>query len=356
MSHFLRKIPFMLLVLASLLTGILTGWFRAGFNIPALGGLYLDHAAIMTGSFLGTVILIERIVAMKKIYLFAFPIINASSLIFYFLNLEEIAFLCLIIGALGLFYVFFLINKKHSDLPHQIMWAGTAAWLIGNVHLLIFHGYAHSILWWMAFLLLTIVGERLELSRFLPISSTKRKALVFLLFVFLISCILPFHLGGQMLTGITLLLIAFWLMFYDMARKSVKKPGVHRFSAIALFFGYGWLVLSGLLFILNDTGFISYDSLIHSFFLGFVFSMIFAHAPIILPGVLGINYKPFHSSLYLWVLLFQLSLIIRIVGGMFRFPLWKQYASLANGILILCFILNLMLLLIINRRHYLQKS
>lgn len=331
----------LLLVLACLISGILTGWFRLGFDLP-VSKIFLDHGAMMTGSFLGTVILIERIVTFKKKWLFAFPIINASSILFFYFNWSQSAFSCLIIGSVGLVLVFYLINLKQSDLAHQVMWVGAAMWLIGNVHLLIYQLYANSILWWMGFLLLTIVGERLELTRFLPLSWLKKNILLLFLLLFVISCWLPFHFGGQWLTGISLLLIAIWLLLYDMVRKSVKKPGIHRFSALTLICGYCWLAVTGLFYWMDGTGGIPYDALIHAFFLGFVFSMIFAHAPIILPGVLELGFKPYHPILYLWVGIFQLSLGIRIVGDLMEFPLWKQYGGLINGLVILFFLVNVM--------------
>ncbi len=336
----LRKIPFILLVAACLITGIFTGWYRLGFDLP-VEAVFLHHGAIMTGSFLGTVILLERIVAMKKKWLFAFPLINSASIFFYFLDLKEFAFACLIIGAIGLVFVFYLINLKHPDLPHRIMWIGATAWLIGNIHLFLFASYAHSILWWMAFLLLTIVGERLELSRFLPVSDTKKYVLLAFLALFLVSCVLPFHLGGQYLTGASMVLISAWLVHYDMIRKSIRMAGIHRFSAITLLFGYIWLAITGVLYLLNMMVDVTYDALIHSFFLGFIFSMIFAHAPIILPGVLGLNLRPYHPALYIWVVIFQLSLLIRVIGGMFAIGGWKQWGGLVNGLVIFLFLINL---------------
>lgn len=339
----------MLLILAALISGILTGWLRLGVELPLLS-VYLDHGAMMTGSFLGTVILIERIITQKKAWLYAFPLINASSIIFYYLDLRNVAFYCLIVGAIGLFYIYLRINNKHSDLPHLLMWIGAACWAIGNIHLLMFQLYAHSILWWMAFLLLTIVGERLELSRFLPLSATKKKLLVALLVLFLISSILPFHFGGELLTGISLILMAFWLLLYDMARKSIKKPGIHQFTAFTLICGFFWLAVSGVFYLINHTGVISYDALIHSFFLGFIISMIFAHAPIILPSVLGLTFKPFHRILYVWVALFQLSLVMRITGGLFTISVWKLYGGIANGVAIILFLLSLMSLIVLRKK------
>ncbi|SFT70710.1 hypothetical protein SAMN04489724_1719 [Algoriphagus locisalis] len=345
--HWLNKAPFFVLVLFCLISGISTGWFRLGYDVP-VSKIYLNHGAIMTGSFLGTVILIERIVTFQKNWLFVFPAINAFSILFFYLGWGQFALYCLVVGALGLVYVFYLINLKQSDLAHQVMWIGAAMWLIGNVHLLIFQMYANSILWWMGFLLLTIVGERLELTRFLPLSRLIRSFLVLFLVLFVISYMLPFHFGGQWLTGISLCLTALWLLLFDMIRKSVKKPGIHRFTAVTLGCGYVWLVVSGLCYLMDAMWGVSYDALIHTFFLGFVFSMIFAHAPIILPGVLGQASKPYHSILYIWVGIFQLSLVVRILGDFLSFFYWKQLGGIINGVVILIFILNVMGLMLLD--------
>lgn len=346
-KQLLNKAPMMLLVVACLILGILTGWFRLGFDLP-VSKVFLHHGALMTGSFLGTVLLIERMVTFKKKWLFAFPVINAFSLLFFYLNWNQIAFSCLIIGSLGLVFVFYLINLKQSDPAHQVMWVGSAMWLVGNTHLLIFQMYANSILWWMGFLLLTVVGERLELTRFLPLSQFKKNILLLLLLLFVNSCVLPFHMGGQLLTGISLTGIGIWLLLFDIIRKSIKKQGIHRFSAITLSFGYGWLVVAGIFYLFNQSGIIPYDALIHSFFLGFVFSMIFAHAPIILPGVLGLVLKPYHPILFLWVGIFQISLLLRILGDLLSFLSWKQVGGFINGVVILIFIVNVVGLLMVN--------
>lgn len=348
-SSHISRLLIAVLILASLISGILTGWFRLGIELP-LSHVFLDHGAMMTGSFLGTIILIERIVSQKKNWLFLFPLINVSSLVFYYLDLPTLAFSCLIFGSAGLFYVLFRINQNHSDLPHQIMWIGAACWFIGNLHLWLFKLYAHSILWWMAFLLLTIVGERLELSRFLPLSAFKRIAVVVFLIMFLVSCVLPFHIGGQELTGTSLILVACWLLIFDMSRKSIKKPGIHQFAAITLICGYFWLVVTGVFYLFNITGAVTYDALIHSFFLGFIFSMIFAHGPIILPGVLKLTVKPYHRMLYLWVFLFHFSLIIRIMGGMLPMLLWKQLGGILNSVAIVLFFVNLAGLVVFKQK------
>jgi hypothetical protein len=58
-----------------------------------------------------------------------------------------------------------------------------------------------------------------------------------------------------------------------------------------------------------------YDAALHSFFIGFVFSIIFSHAPIILPAVLKKPIKIYRPVLYIWFGLLQAALLLRIAGA-----------------------------------------
>lgn len=339
----LIKLPIGVLAIGSLVLGILTGWYRLGWELP-IGTEYLHHGAIMTGSFVGTVILLERTISLKKKWLYIFPLINGLSLIFFLTNDIELAISSLIVGSVGLCVVFYFIIDLQDDLPHRVMWAGAGAWLIGNVLHLIYLNYAQSILWWMAFLLLTISGERLELTRFLPVTRTQKSLLASLLIGFLIACALPFHLAGGYLIGGLLVFVSIWLLKYDMIRKSVKRPGLNRYMALTLCCGYIWMGLTGVFYIIDGWVAVPYDVLVHCFFLGFVFSMIFAHAPIILPAVLKSPVKPFHPLLYLLISLFQGSLVVRMLADFQLFNSMRQIGGMLNGVLILLFLITLMIL------------
>ncbi len=328
------------LIVISLLMGIFSGWYRLGFALP-LGSVIIHHGAIMTGSFLGSVIILERIVAFKKPWLYLIPVVNGSSIVWYLLGWNTLAHCCLVAGSVGLVYVFYRINRIYADLAHLIMWGASACWLVGNIFLLSYKAYAYSIMWWIAFLMITIAAERLELNRFLPVSKAKKYMLVYLMALFVIACIVPFHTAGRMMAGLSMMLIALWLLQYDMIWKAIKMPGIHRYSAVLLLMGYCWLWVSGLLFLFEKTGYVHYDALLHTFFIGFVFSMILAHAPIILPGVLGLSQRPYHPSLYVWGVLLQITLLVRVMGGMLSMSQLKYFGGLANGIVILLFLVNL---------------
>ena len=128
---------------------------------------------------------------------------------------------------------------------------------------------------------------------------------------------LPAERLGVEIAGAGLLLQALWLARYDVARRTVRMGGVTRYMAAALLAGYVWLGVGGVLWIAGDptqlAGF-AYDASLHAIFLGFVMSMVFAHAPVIVPAVLGVK-LPYHRGFYIPLALLHASLALRLLGG-----------------------------------------
>ena len=126
-----------------------------------------------------------------------------------------------------------------------------------------------------------------------------------------------------------------------MVRKSIRKKGLHRFSAVMLGIGYVWLALAGICMMLSDFTPIAYDVLVHTFFIGFTFSMIFAHGPVILPGIAKLPFQPFSPVLYIWGISLHLSLLLRICGSVHGFYPLKFWGGIMNGIFILAYFLTI---------------
>jgi hypothetical protein len=135
-----------------------------------------------------------------------------------------------------------------------------------------------------------------------------------------------------------------WMLRFDMARKALKKKGLHQYSAVILLVGFIWLILTGFLFWFANRLPFGYDASLHGFFLGFVFSMIFAHAPIILPGVLKFNFKSYHPSLYVWFGLMQISLLVRISTNFWVWQELRLWVGLINGIAIVGFFIHIIII------------
>ena len=87
--------------------------------------------------------------------------------------------------------------------------------------------------------------------------------------------------------------------------------------AVALLAGYAWLLLAGAVWLVLGpvmSGSRGYDAVVHAVFLGFAMSMVLAHAPIILPAVLG-RALPYRPVMYLPLGLLQFGLVLRILIG-----------------------------------------
>ena len=84
-----------------------------------------------------------------------------------------------------------------------------------------------------------------------------------------------------------------------------------------------------------------YDAMLHTVFVGFVFAMIFAHAPVILPAILGRTTSPYQSALYVPLLLLHTSLLLRVVGDLQGWWSGRQWGGLLNALAVLLFLLTL---------------
>jgi hypothetical protein len=102
-----------------------------------------------------------------------------------------------------------------------------------------------------------------------------------------------------------------------------------------------WLGVSGLLCLIFG-GVISgphYDAILHAVFLGFVFAMIFGHAPIIFPAVSG-RAMSFQSTFYVHLGLLHLSLVLRVIGDLAGWLTARRWGGLLNVLAVLLFLGN----------------
>ena len=133
-----------------------------------------------------------------------------------------------------------------------------------------------------------------------------------------------------------------WLARHDVARRTVRQRGLTRFMAICLLGGYAWLGVGGAIAAFTGVAMpgLLYDAMLHAVFLGFVISMVFAHAPIIFPAVLGLPlaYRP---GFYRHVVVLHISLILRVVGDLSdSLGRWRVWGGLLNAAALLLFMFN----------------
>lgn len=351
-THAIRKerLPLLALAILCLLAGLWSGLTRIGWNTYILP-LTAHHGAVMVGGFLGTLISLEKVIPLKKKLLLIIPLINASSVLFFIIENPSLAIGALIVSSASMLFVFLYYFLLQRNVIYMLMMAGAACWLVGNVLLATKAFYPLAFPWWTAFALLIIAAERLELTAFLPVKKITKQAFNILLILFIIGVTLSFHGTGNLISGIALIGIALWLMRYDIIGINIKKSGLSRYVSTSLVCGYFALLLTGLFFFTLSDQWLNYDALVHSFFIGFVFSMIFAHGPMILPGVLGIAVSPYSKLLYLWLMILQTSWLLRVYTDVMVNLEIRKVSGLLSAIAILGYFITMGVLILRSKRH-----
>jgi hypothetical protein len=297
----------------------------------------------MVCGFLGTLIGVERAVALGAVWPYAAPLLTALGALALLAGLP--AQPLMVLGSVGLMAIFAVIVWRQCALATVTMALGALLWLVGNACWLVGWPVAQVVPWWSGFLVLTIAGERLELSRLLRLS-VWHHAMFLLALSLLLAGLLLLTTGcvyGGQVAGGGMLALAWWLLQYDIARRTVWQAGLTRFIAICLLSGYGWLGVGGVL-TWRFAGILAgpyYDAMLHTVFVGFVFAMIFGHAPIILPAILGRPISPYHPALYVPLLLLHASLLLRVVGDLQGWWAGRQWGGLLNALAVLLFLLTL---------------
>lgn len=350
------RLPVLLLGMLALVVGVLAGLARLAVAVP--GGAAAQagsHGALMIAAFLGTVISLERAVALAS---------NPSSSLGTRLW-PYLAPLCAGLGGLALLSgaplwtaqaLFIvagslltagstLILRQQPAMYTATLALGALSWLIGNITWGSTGVILMAVPWWMAFLVLTIAGERLELARFLPTPAAAKRAFAIIVAVMLSGLVMAYwrEEPGLPLFAAGLIALSLWLLRYDIARHTVRQTGLPRYIAACLLAGYAWLAFGGLLGAAGgfSPGNPLRDAALHAVFLGFVFSMIFGHAPIIFPAVARVKI-PYHPAFYLQLAVLHASLLARVVGDLGDMTGVRQAAAIANGIALLIFVVTVL--------------
>src|SRR5574343_688440 len=337
------RLPLLFFGMLSLLGGVLAGLARLGWDVPAPAAQAAGvHGPLMIAAFFGTVISLERAVAIGQGWAYLAPLAaGAGGLVLLAGAPLAVGQLLGTLAALGLIAASLVAWNRQKAIFTVVLALGAACWLLGNLAWLVLGDAVAAVSWWLLFLVLTIAGERLELTRFLPTPPVAKK-----LFIAIVGLLLgAAALGVERMLGASLIALAGWLLRYDLPRRNIGQAGLTRFIATCLLSGYGWLAIGGLLGLTGAfaPGHPWRDAALHAISLGFVFAMVFGHAPIIFPAVTRIKI-PYHPALYLPLALLHLTLAVRIVGGLSDNFALRQYAALTNGLVLLVFIATMVTL------------
>ena len=339
----LHRLPLLLLGFAALAVGTGSGLARMGVPMPDVAATAAAwHGPLMMCGFLGTVISLERAVAIGRGWAYAGPLcagLGGLAIVAGFVQFAP----WLVLGASVLLLAASLdIVARQRAMFTWTMAAGALSWAVGNALWAAGASVQSVVAWWLAFLVLTIAGERLELSRFLPPSAAARRTfggIVGLVGAGLLTATWPW---GQVLFGTGLVALAIWLLKQDVARRTVRARGLTRFMAMCMLSGYAWLAIGGAIVVAAGglvPGTASYDAALHALGLGFVFSMVFGHAPVIVPSVVRAA-VPYHATFYAPLFLLQLSLAARLWGDVTGDFDLRRGGGILNAVALATFILG----------------
>ena len=360
-------LAFLALAGAALLAGLDASLVRLGALAPvpstSLGSI---HGLLMIYGFLGTAICLERAVALqsdgRRIWAYAAPLLTGAggvSAIVIALNpavrnaLSDLPIPRLAAAHLAGFapermmpgflmtagmttlasiycYVWSRRQASHAVLI-QLLGA-----LIGLGGILLWWRGVDTprvVTWWLAFLVVTIVGERVELARLaFATGSTQRRITVecaALMVGLALALFAPFL--GYPLIGASLGILVADTAWHDVARGTVRTSGLPRLAGVCMLSGYGWALVPSILWVVAPPAFdgYGYDASVHAITIGFVVSMLLAHAPVIIPAVAR-REVPYHWAMWVPFVFLQLSLALRLLAGARKaeYP-WRLGGTLA---------------------------
>lgn len=327
----------------SLMAGLLAALALVG--LPVVDGdarLPSIHGPLMVIGFVTTLIGLERAVSLRALWGFLAPLLTGLGGILLLTPVPVSAALAVqCAGLLALVAVYSRLWDRAPSVPVGVEWLGSVLALGAGLLWLGGVGTPAVMPWIAGYLVLTIAGERLELSHIAsPPPSAERWLLGLAAIVALaapLSLVLPS--GGNELVAAAFIGLAVWLFRFDVARTLVRGSGLPRFAAANMLAAAAWLAIAGTIWLLTGplAGAPTYDAVVHAITLGYAMSMIFGHAPIIFPAVLR-RPLPYHPAFWAPAVILHASLVLRVAADLRAWGTAWQVAGVLGVLALLVFL------------------
>jgi hypothetical protein len=303
----------------AMLVGVDAGLTLLGVWAPVHSGrLGEAHGLLMVLGFVGTLVALERAVALGSTWGYAVPaLLGAGALALLAPGVSRLGHPLLVAGTAGLCLLYVPLWRRQRDDAVLVSALGAVLALGGAVLVLGGADVPLALPWLAGFVVLTIAGERLELARLaMPAGAGTSLVVLGLAITVCVPAATMWPRVGAGVLGLVVLLLTAWLASYDVARRTVRGAGLPRFAAACMLAGQAWLAVAGGVWLVagQPADGVAYDALVHAVFLGFAISMIMAHASSILPAVTRVP-LPYRPVMWAPWLLLQASLVLRLWGG-----------------------------------------
>ncbi len=329
----------------SLASGLAGGLARLGVlpASPALAGPTALHGALMVCGFFGYVIALERAAALKWRWLWASPGLALGGSVAAAAQQPALAQGLWLLAAVVLSAAYAVVLRRDRGVHLAVEGAGALAWAGGTSAWMAGAGLDTVVAWWCAFLVLTIAGERRELARFTPLPRLARQAFVAVLALQAAGLLAMAARPGPAAAATwwsSLAALAAWLLRFDLAcRPRIARPGWARHTARCLRLGYLWLGTAaawGLWRAAQDLP-LAGPGPLHALLLGFVFAMVFGHAPIVLPALLRRSIATPMALAAAPVIAMSLGVALRAAGDLLGSGPWRAAAASLQALAIVGF-------------------
>lgn len=271
-------------------TGIWRIALIRGFALPSIPEWWPPHGHLMVGGFLGGLIIFERIIALRIKWLAWVPYAYMLSAVFLHTGwtvVRVIHFAALAGWIVHRWMAYRAFHKVEKPLVESLAYCTLSSALAHPGGLM---GSPVVALAALSFPVSVIAVERLEMS--LNFRKAGARITLWILAGWSILWCLSvwFDLLPLSSMGVATLLVFAGLVRYDMSLWMKGDAGpLHRFLQRALGAAYLWFLLAAIALTgwMHLPGAVIKDVLFHLFGLGVIFTMILAHAPLILPAAIG---------------------------------------------------------------------
>lgn len=327
--------------LLTLVLGVLAGLSRLELNVGPLARAGAWHGALMSGGFAGLLISLERAVALEEAWAFGAPLLVVAGTVGLLAGFSAAPWAWVLAGILAV-AVQLRLAARRWDAASVVMALGSFAWALGLWRFARGAELSGAVLAWTAFPVLVIAGERLELA-----FQVRPGGAAWWAFLLSVALVLAGAIAagsdpviGARLQAPGLLGLSQWLLRYDILKRGWSQGGLPRYMAAALWTGYAWLSLAAAFLAAWSLGAgLAWDAALHAVFLGFMFAMIFAHAPVIFPAVSGIELR-WQRGHYAHLGLLSLGLALRVAPALGAPYALKRHGSICAALALLVFLIN----------------
>ena len=317
-------------VFINLFLGLAAGASRMGLIPVFASNAVQNHGAVMMMGFISGIIVAERANTLKDPFLTAASIAFPAGGFLLVAGIDFAAYFAWFFGSL-LFVIWsaIFLAKYRSRYSGFFFLFSSLLNLLG----IYFYAFGYSATFyvysWVGFIVSFICGERMDMLQISRPSRLSRLAA----YVSPAAAAAGVILVGKELMALFFLLLLLAVARHDLAIRMFRRPGFSRFLSIGIITAYAWLGVAALVWALT----FSWDTMLHTIFLGFVGTMILAHGPVVLPAILKIKHF-FTPLLYIPFTILQASTVLRIVSGVFiRLDAWA-YSGLITIIAVAIYV------------------